>query len=203
MTKEYIKWGEKQPVKIRGRKEPVIGYNKVPSVSGRSCWYSLNELEPANFLLPMYIMDRFFVSYSTEPVICDHTLYALYPKTAGAITYLNSTVFYITMELHLRRLGGGVGEVMVDDYEQMPVADFSKLREVILERRVFRYFEEVKMSDRKQLDDLVLSTLDLENIDLEELYSVFVELVEDRLVKADRPLRINDTQDSSRGTSDD
>ncbi|EQD32448.1 Type II restriction enzyme, methylase subunit, partial [mine drainage metagenome] len=66
MTKKYIEWGEKQPVNIRGRKEPIIGYNNVPSVSGRRNWYSLNELDPTNIILPMYVMDRFFIQHQVN-----------------------------------------------------------------------------------------------------------------------------------------
>ncbi|MEM0144020.1 MAG: DNA methyltransferase, partial [Candidatus Parvarchaeum sp.] len=37
-TKKYIKWGENKEISIRGRKECVIGYHNVPSVSGRRQW---------------------------------------------------------------------------------------------------------------------------------------------------------------------
>ena len=192
-TKKYIAWGEKQPVQIRGRKDPVYGYNNIPSVSGRKKWYFLNELEPSNVILPMYVMDRFFVPSSDKPVICDHTLYTIKSEVKNIIAYLNSTLFYMTMELYLRRMGGGVGEVMVDDYEQMPVPDFNKLDlsqiRFSFDREVNRYFEEIGMEDRRKLDSEILKSMGVENISLQELYNEFVELVEDRLVKADRPLK--------------
>jgi type II restriction/modification system DNA methylase subunit YeeA len=194
-TKKYIAWGETQPVQIRGRKDPVYGYNNVPSVSGRKKWYSLNELEPSNVILPMYVMDRFFVPASDKPVICDHTLYTIKSGVKNIIAYLNSTLFYMTMELYLRRLGGGggVGEIMVDDYEQMPVPDFVKLNlskiDFPLDRDVNRYFEEIRMEDRRKLDSEILRSMGVGNISLEEFYNEFVELVDDRLIKADRGLK--------------
>ena len=199
MTQKYIKWGQEQSVKIRGKKDPVIGYNNVPSVSGRKNWYSLNDLEPANTILPMYVMDRFFVPKSNEPVICDHTLYTVKLKVKGIESYLNSTLFYTTMELYLRRLGGGVGEIMVDDYEQMPVPDLQRIDSTTIndtfEREVKRYFEEVEMKDRRQLDSEILKLLSIENFPLDEFYKEFVELVDDRLIKADRGLRSQEELD--------
>jgi type II restriction/modification system DNA methylase subunit YeeA len=198
MTKKYIKWGESHKISIRGRKELVIGYHNVPSVSGRKNWYSLNDLEPANFILPMYVMDRFFIPESKEPVICDHTLYTIRPKVKGIESYLNSTPFYLTMELYLRRLGGGggVGEIMVDDYEQMPVPDFQKIDlstiNSMFKRDVKRYFDEVQMKDRRELDTQILRMLSIENYPIKEFYKEFVELVDDRLIKADRLLKRGD-----------
>ena len=201
MTKKYIKWGQEQSLNIRGRKDPVIGYNNVPSTSGRRNWYSLNDLEPANIILPMYVMDRFFIPKSDKPVICDHTLYTIKSKVKGIESYLNSTLFYMTMELYLRRLGGGggVGEIMVDDYELMPVPDLQKLDlETIkgtFERDVKRYFEEVKMEDRRRLDSEILKLISIENTSIDEFYKEFGELIDDRLIKADRRLKSREEDD--------
>ena len=199
MTKRYIEWGRKQSINIRGQKEPVIGYNNVPSVSGRRNWYSLNDLDPTNIILPMYVMDRFFIPMSDEPVICDHTLYTIKSKVKEISTYLNSTIFYTTMELYLRRLGGGVGEIMVDDYNEMPVPDLNKLDltkiDVSLERNVKRYFEETKTDDRKKLDSEILNLLGVSDFSLEEFYNEFADLVDDRLIKADRGLKSQEESD--------
>ena len=199
MTKKYIKWGQEQSINIRGRKDPVIGYNNVPSVSGRRNWYSLNDLEPANIILPMYVMDRFFIPKSDDPIICDHTLYTIKSKVNGIVSYLNSTLFYMTMELYLRRLGGGVGEIMVDDYEQMPVPDLQKVDLTTIngtfERDVKRYFEEVKMEDRRRLDSEILKLISIENTSIDEFYKEFGELIDDRLIKADRGLKSREEDD--------
>jgi type II restriction/modification system DNA methylase subunit YeeA len=202
-TKKYIEWGESQKVAVRGKKDPVMGYNNIPSVSGRKRWYSLNDLEPTNIILPMYVMDRFFIPKSDEPVICDHTLYTLKPKVNGIDYYMNSTIFYMTMELYLRRLGGGggVGEIMVDDYKQMPVPDLGGINFIStpFNRIVKRYFDEVKTEDRKELDETILDLMCIKDFSLDEFYSEFVELVDDRLIKANRGLKSreeNDEQDN-------
>jgi type II restriction/modification system DNA methylase subunit YeeA len=200
-TKKYIKWGETQTLEIRGRKDPVTGYNNVPSVSGRRRWYSLNDLEPSKIILPMYIMDRFFVPSALEPVICDHTLYTIESEVDGIQIFLNSSLFYMIIELYLRRLGGGggVGEVMVDDYEKMPVPDLGKLDleriGIDLNRPVKRYFEEVKMEDRQELDTEIFNIIGIKNVELSQFYKEFVELVDDRLIKADRGLKSLEVND--------
>ena len=204
-TRKYIEWGEKQPVRIKGKKDPVIGYHNVLSVSGRRNWYSLNDLDPTNIILPKYVMDRFFIPFSEEPVICDNTLYTIKMNIKGIMWYLNSTIFYMTMELFLRRMGGGggVGTIMVVDYEQMPVPDLSKLELAdiepltmpLLNREVKRYFEEVKSADRKKLDLDILSSMGMGNLPLDEFYNEFVELVNDRLIKANRPLKSEEEED--------
>ena len=199
-TKKYIRWGENKEISIRGRKEPVIGYHKVPSVSGRRQWYSLNDLSPTNIILPMYIMDRFFIPRAINPVICDNTFYTISSRKNGIYNYLNSTLFYLTIELFLRRLGGGggVGEVKVDDYEMMPVPDLGTMNlesiEFPLKRDVERYFDEIKMDDRRELDSKILEIMGLKDFSLDELYKEFVELVDDRLVKAARSLKSRENE---------
>lgn len=103
------------------------------------------------------------------------------------------------MELYLRRLGGGVGEIMVDDYNEMPVPDLNKLDltkiDVSFDRDVKRYFEEIKTDDRKKLDSEILNLLGVSDFPLDEFYNEFVELVEDRLIKADRGLKSQEESD--------
>ena len=192
-TKKYIEWGENKITTIRGKTEKIVGYNNVPSVSGRKKWYSLNELTPSEIILPMYIMDRFFIPYSDNPVICDNTFYTLHSDIMGLVKYLNSTIFYITVELYLRRLGGGVGEIKVDDYNKIPVPDLRKLDltsiNIELERKVMTYFDEIGLDDRKALDQEIINRIGIKKIQLDEFYNEFKELVDDRLIKADRPLK--------------
>jgi len=142
------------------------------------------------------MMDMLYIPLSENKIICDNRFYTLeVDKIRIFWLYLNSIVFYITIELICRRLGGGASDIMVDDYRTMPVPDLSKL--IIeydykrLDRPVFIYYKEIHQNDRRDLDRAVLKALgfeDPENI-LDELYSCFVEVVEDRLMKADRPLK--------------
>ncbi|MEM3907717.1 MAG: hypothetical protein QXZ17_12805, partial [Nitrososphaerota archaeon] len=93
-----------------------------------------------------------------------------------------------------RRLGGGALEIKVEDYQDMPVPNLSEMKidydpRNLLSRKPLRYYEEIKQQDRKELDAAVLRAMGFENSEalLPELYKAFVDLVEDRLVKARPP----------------
>jgi hypothetical protein len=188
-TTKYIRWGERQ------------GYNERPTCKARRPWYVIPELEPANILLPMSWMSMIYIPYCNEKILCDARLYAA--NTENNISprklwfYLNSTLFYITVELLCRRLGGGATDIKVEDYEMMPIPDFSdiniNLGENILRRPPKPYYDEVKEPDRRELDKAVLRALGFPEHELDalvdELHKAFVWVVEDRLIKAGRPLQ--------------
>jgi hypothetical protein len=188
-TTKYIRWGERQ------------GYNERPTCKARRPWYVIPELESANILLPMSWMSMIYIPYCNEKVLCDARLYAA--NTENNISprklwlYLNSTLFYITVELLCRRLGGGATDIKVEDYEMMPIPDFSdiniNLGENILRRPPKPYYDEVKEPDRRELDKAVLRALGFPERELDalvdELHKAFVWVVEDRLIKAGRPLQ--------------
>jgi hypothetical protein len=144
-----------------------------------------------------------YIPYCIKKVLCDHRLYTVNTKNDVSPQkiwfYLNSTLFYITVELLCRRLGGGGGatDIMVEDYEMMPIPDFSdiniNLGENILRRPPKPYYDEVKEPDRRELDKAVLRALGFPEHELDtlvdELHKAFVWVVEDRLIKAGRPLQ--------------
>ncbi|MCS7142550.1 MAG: hypothetical protein NZ920_01965 [Aigarchaeota archaeon] len=95
-------------------------------------------------------------------------------------------------------MGGGATEISVEDYQNMPVPNLSELNidfneELFFSRRPLPYHQEVKQPDRRQLDKAVLRALGFDEKELDrlvdELHKAFVEVVEDRLIKAGRPLR--------------
>jgi hypothetical protein len=137
-----------------------------------------------------------YIPFVETPMICDNRFYTLNSKNDEVIwLYLNSTVFLITLELFCRRLGGGASDIMADDYEMMIVPpnltsldikfDASRLK-----REVKPYYKEIGEKDRRELDVQVLNALGIKEPDtfVDKLHSDFIEIVEDRLIKADRPL---------------
>ncbi len=196
-TEKYIKWGEQQIVEVKNKNKKVKGYNNLETTKNRRPWYKLPDLKPANVILPGFMMERLFIPFSLEPVVCDATFYTTYYKNPEKLwLYLNSTIFLMTIELFCRRLGGAASEIKVEDYEEMPIPDLNSIKiefdyQKLLKRKTLPYYEEVKQEDRKELDKAILKALGFENPDalLPELYASFLRLVEDRLIKADRPLR--------------
>jgi len=184
-TRSYIRHGESK------------GLQRRPTLRARRPWYALSELKPARILLPMSLQETLYIAISNRPLICDHRLYVAGTRDPETLwTYLASTVFLMTMELYCRRLGGGGGasDIMVEDYKGMPVPDLNLLNthtetSGLLKRAAMPYYEEVKQKDRIALDKAVLETIGLQDIEVEQLYSAFLEAVDDRLIKADRPLQ--------------
>jgi len=189
-TKMYIKYGESK------------GYHKRPTCKNRNPWYKLPNLKPSKVVLSKFWMDTIYIPISEEDIICNDTLYTLYPKSNINIEnlwlYLNSTLFYLTAELYGRRLGGGAITIMVEDYEEMPVPDLSKIKieydpSSLLARDPLIYYEEIKQKDRIELDKAVLKALGFKDDEIDplvkELHEAFINVVEDRLIKADRPLK--------------
>jgi hypothetical protein len=189
-TKKYIQYGE-------SGESPRI--NRRPTIANRKLWYSLPNLQPANIFLVGNPMDRLFTGITDKPFLCDAKLYATYVGSTNWVPFLNSTIFYMIMELYSRRMGGGAADIKVLDYVQMPVPDLSKLSfekdEPMLRREVKPYYAEVKTTDRRDLDMRVFNMLNIEDVDIEEFYSEYVELVKDRLIKADRPLKSEEVLD--------
>jgi len=193
-TKKYISWGESQSIEVtRGaRKKSVVGYDKLESLKSRPIWYKLPHLKPGKILLQKSMMDRLYVPYCQIPVLCDNRLYILGCKNPDNVwVYLTSTLFLLTMELHCRRLGGGAGDLMVEDYNSIPVPDLSKAsikydKMRLSKRPVLRYNEEVLQSDRRELDVAVLRAIGFERPEkiIDDLYAAFTEAVEDRIIKA-------------------
>jgi hypothetical protein len=187
-TKMYIKYGESK------------GYHKKPTCKNRDPWYKLPNLKPSKVVLSMSWMDTIYIPISEEDIICDARLYTLYPKSNINIEnlwlYLNSTLFYLTAELYGRRLGGGAIDIKVEDYEEMPVPDLNKIKieydpSSLLARDPLIYYEEIKQKDRIELDKAVLKALGFKDDEIDplvkELHEAFINVVEDRLIKADRP----------------
>ncbi|AKA48722.1 hypothetical protein IX51_05965 [uncultured archaeon] len=200
LTEQYIRWGEQQEIEVRGKGRKVKGYNSLETTKNRKPWFKLADLKPVRILLPMSMMDKLYIPISHEPVICDHRLYALDVKDPERIwKYLNSTLFLMTVELFCRRLGGGASDIMVGDYEQMPVPDLNlysvKEHGITMNRDVRIYFDEIKMKDRQALDADTLNAIGIDDLSLEQLYTEFIELVEDRLLKAARPLKSRENSD--------
>lgn len=184
-TSRYVAWGESKK------------FHQRPTCKGRQPWFALREFKPAHILLSKSLMDSIYIPYSEEPLLCTDRFYGLYYHDPLRIwKYLNSTLFFLTVELFCRRLGGGATDIMVEDYEEMPVPDLNNMRidfdaDKLLSRRPLRYFEEVKQPDRRELDKAVLRAMGFKEGELDlvdELHKAFVEVVEDRLIKSGRPL---------------
>jgi len=168
-----------------------------PSIKNRDPWFKPSGPKPTRILLPKLIMDKVYVPISEVPALCDNNIYNVEaPDPEQLFLFLNSIVFLIGIELYCQRMGGGAAAIMVDDYDKIPVPDLNKTKieyplAGLLSREVHRYSEEVRQDDRKELDISVLRALGFVHPEglLAELYGAFLEVVDDRIVKAGHPLK--------------
>ncbi|MEM3264812.1 MAG: N-6 DNA methylase [Conexivisphaerales archaeon] len=195
-TRKYVKYGES------------LGYNKLPSVRGRKNWYSISMQKKTRFVIIVNQMDRLFNPIYDKEVLFDKMFYLVYPKNISYETifrFFNSTLFLMLLEIYGLRMGGGILTNTVEGYLNMPMPDLKVLsslslsHEKIFNRKAEPYYNEVKMEDRRELDTKVLEAIGINNLSLDEFYKEFVELVEDRLIKADRPLRNANEEKSPEG----
>jgi type I restriction-modification system DNA methylase subunit len=203
-TAKYIKWGEQVTVEVKGKSKSVTGYHKLETTKNRKPWFRLADMQAGHIFLPVSLLDKIYVPFSKAPILSDKRFYILNPRSPKISPerlwqYLNSTVFLMTIELFCRRLGGGgaASDITVEDYNIMPVPDLEKLNIAglpeagFLDREILTYFDEVKRPDRQALDVAVLRAMGFDDSEqlLRELYAAFIEVVDDRLVKAARPLK--------------
>jgi len=200
---KYIKWGEKQDVEIKkGKKKGNIirGYQNLTTIKGhRPYWFNVPDLEPAYIIPNRFIHERHFTSMAKTEVLASDACALVYPKHNKAINlwlYMNSTVFYLTEELYGMRMGGGTLEILAGEYQNFPAfpvqsvaMDDSMLS--LLDREPLKYDEELQSPQRRNLDIFILKAMGFESPEklLSDLYAAFMEVVEDRLVKAGRQMR--------------
>ena len=194
----YIKWGEKQVTKERGKyKKGGIPFHEVPSVQGRVLWYDIGDKEPTDFLINQFINERFFFPIS-KGCLADHTVFEGKIRSRKEIAIysalLNSVVAFIGVEISGRlNLGEGLLTFYGPDIEELlvPLSDaiaktqkqkILKAFDKLLSRPVKPIFEEVKMKDRQALDSAVLEALGLDPKKyLKPLYDGLTEMVRERI----------------------
>lgn len=200
-TARYIAWGESKEIFVnRGSKKGVIkGYNNLSTVKVRAPWFVLPHLRPTHLAMPELYSMRFLTLYSEEPVIADHLFDVAYTNSSlddkSLFLYLNSTLYFIMLELWSPRMGGGALHPRTLEYKTIPVPDLSiiksSLGNVEFGKRVTKvYINEAEEADRKALDKEVLLNLGFNSEEAEtilpSLYTEYLELVNDRLIKAGR-----------------
>ena len=184
-TRKYIYYGEQKR------------FNLKPSTKNRRPWFFINQAKPTKLLITVNQMDRLFNPFIETEILVDKMFYLVYPRNKEEyyklFILLNSTIFFTISELYGWRMGGGILTNTVEGYENIPFFDFNKIDfskiKTLLNREVEVYFKEVKMEDRKKLDEQLFKEMGIEKLSLDEFYKEFNELVEDRLIKADRGLK--------------
>ncbi len=207
----WVEYREKYP--LRGKEvlryiekwgEGIMKCHENPTCKARKPWWWFGKWEPADQLWPELYSDKHRVPLNPAGVLESDKFYGITYKRRDydAIkAFLNSTVVWMFRDIQgFHSLGEGVLKMPVYEVACLPVPDNrrlgsglkGKLRQALknlLVRPIGSIFEEIDMSDRRELDLAVLEALGFEDkrereMILEELYAAVWELVRSRLEKA-------------------
>lgn len=164
-------------------------------------WATFSDWKPAEYLVMMSYNDRFAFWFNNSMALEDARLYGitLYKEIdkylIGGI--LNQTFTYYAIELNGRtNLGLGALDVKVYEYDDLPIINPEKIcpeiqKEIIeiykriYDRKINSIFDELKLKDRKKLDEIFLcKILGFPKQKLRKLYYEISKLVKNRLERA-------------------
>ncbi|MDD2666722.1 MAG: Eco57I restriction-modification methylase domain-containing protein [Methanocellales archaeon] len=190
----YIEWGEKQKTK------DGILWCKVPSVSGRKRWYSMDYQEGNTFWVKE-TNDRLGAFVSERYMLCDCRLY-FNKSTPDVQNFVNSSLMALISEILSRSgLGEGAKSLMVYEVNKFVILPkIAKLKHQFIpkNRDLLSIFSELgidpdkpireqqpkPLPDRAELDNIIFDELGLTKEERKEVYWAVCELVKQRLEKA-------------------
>ncbi|MBN1328397.1 MAG: Eco57I restriction-modification methylase domain-containing protein [Candidatus Heimdallarchaeota archaeon] len=200
---KYIEWGEKQLTRAKQQTKAGISWSKVPSVKAhKPYWYTLPKIPPADIFCVRFFDRRFFFCYSDSEIIEDQTFYGFLLKKSMKkykvllLGILNSTLNYILLEIFGRTaLGKGALQYSINDYKILPLInpyvipknlheEIIQKTESLLNNDINSLFTELKIKDRLDLDKLFFNWLGINESEIEEIYRIAVDLVNNRLRKS-------------------
>lgn len=205
---DYIKWGETQATKERGRyKKGGVPFPEVASVQGRTYWYDIGDRKPGDFVINRFIGERFFFPVNKSNILLGDVVFEGITKSKKDSKFysalLNSTIAFLFVELQGRfGMGEGLLTFYGPDIVELPIIDVKKTdagaRDKILDafdklltRPIKPIFEEVKEKDRQMLDSLVLDAMGLDPKKyLKPIYEGLCELVRERIELAGMRKRV-------------
>lgn len=197
---KYIEEAEATPYKFNER--PTCAARIKPD--GTQDWFNLGEdLFVGDFIFPSKVGEKYrLIDNRKYKVFCDKVNYNIkvidgYNKYSDIIfLLLNSTLFRFLFDLFSRQLTGNqtLSDVDVNVLEKTLIANpilFDTTNKILKEslkslktREQSTIFDEIKMDDRKQLEQAIFSTLGFDEKDLVELYKAETAFVQNRKLKS-------------------
>jgi type I restriction-modification system DNA methylase subunit len=196
---KYIKWGESQ------------GFHLRPTCKSRVRWWDLSDRQFADGFYSIMNGDRHLVIRNETKIFCSDNLGELHIKIQSKdafISFLNSTLFKLFIEMTGRAMTGSITVIKVQIFEltklevlNLGAYEIKKLEtvfETLKQRNIRSIFQECgfdgklpirsqqpnPLPDRKALDDVVFDALGLTEAERKEVYWAVCELVQNRLRKA-------------------
>jgi hypothetical protein len=191
---DYIKSGERED------------YHRRPTCASRNPWYSVTrDMRPAPLIFPSKVGERWVVALNRAGVFEDKKLYGIFPgegvSELALAALLNSTWARYYAEITCRQMTGAqaIADIDVTVAEQILIPDPRELSPTLEKRLeaaivkltlrpVYSVFEEMKLADRRTLDELTLEAIgftkksEREQV-LDQLYEGVTEFVRARIAK--------------------
>jgi len=163
------------------RRGEQAGFHKRPTCASRDPWYAVaREMKPAPLIFPSKVGERWVVALNRAGVFEDKKLYGIFPAEGVSelvlAALLNSTWARYYAEVTCRQMTGAQAiadidvavaeQIMIPDPRSLSTAMKNKLGLAIksLSRRpLVSIFDEVKLDDRRRLDELTLEAIGFSN----------------------------------------
>ena len=181
---EYIISGEQQEI------------NKITSVkSHMPYWYSISG-DPIELLLLQFYDKRFWTPIAKDDLYCSNNFYygkTIDPKQKWKIAAILNSTFHFLQICMVGRANQGQGVLTVygNDFDQIITVhpdylpkEIETAFEKLTQREVHSIFDEVKMSDRKELDGMIFDVLKMTFGERDAFYESLSGQVKSRIEKA-------------------
>ena len=184
----YIKDGERR------------GFDKNKTVKGRPLWYTLKEQAEYDCMLLRFRHERVWTLVNETPeIVGGDTMFVGRYRDRRLIyqgnCYANSILFAFFAEILARvNFGEGIAVTNGPELKDISFPNVETLRgigadelsafESLKARPVLSILEEVKMGDRRELDDVFFSALGLTQGERDAVYEGMEKLVRDRINRA-------------------
>ena len=166
----------------------------------RPFWYSLRP-KKAHIVTAINPYERFFFSYSETPFTIDQRLVAITVNKKYDIeliaALLNSVITFLTMEMRGTSRNLGALDLNANYFKTLRVLnpdllsansikEIKKVFQPLKARTIKTIFEEVKQTDRKHFDKIVLKAFGIDATIIDNLYQILSSAVYDRVTMKER-----------------
>jgi len=187
----YIEWGEESHVVIDNNDKPkeMRKFHERATTKSRNYWYFIGERTPPPLIGPKSMNEMYKCFRNEENVFIGDRLYEVYPVKGfedEINALMQSTYFSFMLELGARTgLGQGLLDLMVYELENVLIPDPGIIEGINPLNRQYKKIEgELISHDRLELDKIIFESIGLSELEIEEFYKSYRQIVSNRLGKA-------------------
>lgn len=187
----YIEWGEESHIVAdkNGKPKEMRKFHERATTKSRKDWYFVGERTPPPLIGPKSMNEMYKSFRNQENVFIGDRLYEVYPVKGfedEINALMQSTYFSFMLELGARTgLGQGLLDLMVYELENVLIPDPGIIEGIKpLNRKYMKIEDELISQDRLELDKVIFESIGLNNLEIEDFYSSYRQIVSNRLGKA-------------------